>query len=473
MPQSDICFQTATELTRLMRGGQVSAVEVMEAHLQQIERINPSVNAIVTLVADRALDGARSADEALARGQATGPLHGLPLAHKDLLATKGIRTTFGSPIFADFVPDYDALTVERALGAGAISIGKTNTPEFGAGSQTFNQVFGTTLNPYDLSKTCGGSTGGGAVALACGMAPLVDGSDYGGSLRNPASFCNVVGIRSAPGRVPGYPTSSAWSPWGVEGPMARTVEDLALFLSVLAGPDPRVPISIAQPGTIFGGSLERDFHGVRVAWSPDLGGLPVEPSVLAVMNQQRATFEALGCVVEEATPDLTDADEIFEAWRAWSFEQRFGELLNQHRDLMKATVIGEIERGRVLTGPYLARMDARRSLLYQRVREFMDTYEFLVCPVSQVPPFDCRQEYVTEIAGQPMHSYTEWMRSCSRITVTGLPALSVPAGFTAGGLPVGLQIVGRHQAEVSMLQLAYAFQQVTHFWRQRPALVEA
>jgi len=275
----DLCFLSATELTRLIRTREVSCEEVMRAHLEQIERVNPMVNAIVTLLPERALDGARMADAAIASGQPVGPLHGLPVAHKDLLVTKGIRTTFGSPIYQDFVPDTDAILVERLRAAGAITIGKTNTPEFGAGSQTFNPVFGATRNPWDLTKTCGGSSGGAAVALACGMMPLADGSDFGGSLRNPASFCNIAGFRPSAGRVPSWPTVNAWFSLPVLGPMARTVEDLALMLSATAGPDARAPIAINESGSVFAGPLARDFRGLRVAWSRDLGGLPVDTRV--------------------------------------------------------------------------------------------------------------------------------------------------------------------------------------------------
>ena len=271
---SELCSASARDLARLIRTREVSAEEVMRAHLERIDRVNPQVNAIVTLLPDRALDQAREADEALARGDEAGPLFGLPIAHKDLVETKGVRTTRGSPLFRDWVPDRDALIVERLKGAGAISVGKTNTPEFGAGSQTFNEVFGATLNPYDLTKTCGGSSGGAAVALACGMVPLADGSDTGGSLRNPASFCNVVGFRPSPGRVPVWPQDLAWSTLSVQGPMARNVGDAALMLSALAGPDPRSPIAIRDPGEIFLGPLERDFRGVRVAWSRDVGRSP-------------------------------------------------------------------------------------------------------------------------------------------------------------------------------------------------------
>ncbi len=471
MPTADLCFLTATELVHQMRTKALSACEVMEAHLAQIDRINPQVNAIVTLVPEHAMAGARAADAALARGTALGPLHGLPVAHKDLFLTKGIRTTYGSRIYQDFVPDQDMLIVERMHAAGAITVGKTNTPEFGAGSQTFNEVFGATLNPYDLRKTCGGSSGGAAVALACGMVPLADGSDHGGSLRNPANFCNVVGFRTAPGRVPVYPARDAWFPFSVEGPMARTVQDVALFLSVLAGPDRRVPMSIAEPGSTFRQPLERDFRGVRLAWNRDFGGLPVDPRVSAVLEAQRHVFADLGGVIEDGSPDFSTADEIFKVWRAWYFELRYGELLTTQRHLMKDTVVWNTEAGLDITGPQLARITTQRTALYHRVREFLETYEFMICPVNQVPPFDVTQRYITDINGVAMETYVDWMRSCYYITVTGHPAISVPCGFTPEGLPVGVQIVGRHQDELGVLQLAYAFEQATQCWRQRPALV--
>ncbi len=471
MTTTDLCFLTATELARRMRTKAVSCREVMEAHLAQIERVNPKVNAIVTLLPERALEHARQADEALARGEDVGPLHGLPISHKDLVLTKGIRTTFGSPIFRDFVPEQDEIIVERLRRAGAITIGKTNTPEFGAGSQTFNPVFGETLNPYDLTKTCGGSSGGAAVALACGMQPLADGSDLGGSLRNPASFCNVVGFRPSPGRVPVWPARVGWCPLPVEGPMARSVRDVALMLSVIAGPDSRAPLSISDPGETFRRPLERNFAGVRIAWSRDLGGLPIDPRVTAVIDTQRGVFASLGCTVEDAQPDLRDADETFRVWRAWLFELGFGELLRTHRAQMKDTVIWNIEEGEKLTGPQIGQAERKRTELYQRVRQFMERYEFLILPVSQVPPFDVKQRYVTEINGTKLDTYLDWMRSCYYITVTGLPAISVPCGFTPEGLPVGVQIVGRHHDDFGVLQLAYAFEQVTGFGRQRPGVV--
>src|SRR5579885_2670801 len=432
---------TATELARKIRSREISCTEVMQAHLEQIERINPKVNAIVTLVPEQAMRRAEEAEKALKRGEPWGPLHGLPIAHKDLANTKGIRTTYGSPIFADHVPTENALHIERIQRAGAIAVGKTNTPEFGAGSQTFNPVFGTTLNPWNTSKTPGGSSGGTAVSLACRMVPLADGSDMGGSLRNPANFCNVVGFRPSPGRVPTWPALAGWFTLGVDGPMARTVEDTALLLSVMAGYDARSPIAIDQPGSIFAQPLKRDFKGVRIAWSKDLGGLPFDRRVRDVIENQRVRFEELGCMVEEAEPDFSGADMAFRTWRAWYYHLAFGNLLSSHRYQIKATVVDEIERGSRLSGAALAEAEIKRTELYQRVRVFLEKYEFMILPVNQVPPFDATSEYVTEINGCKLENYIDWMRSAFYISVAGLPAISVPAGFTPDGLPVGIQIV--------------------------------
>jgi len=471
MNNTELCFFTATQLASLIRQKELSAKEVMEAHLAQIERINPQVNAIVTLLPERALEAAQQADDALARGEEVGPLHGLPIAHKDLADTKGIRTTYGSPIFKDHVPTENALIIERLQQAGAISIGKTNTPEFGAGSQTFNQLFGATHNPYDLSKTCGGSSGGAAVALACGMIPLADGSDMGGSLRNPASFCNVTGFRPSPGRVPSYPKQMGWSSLAVEGPMARTVEDVTLMLSAIAGPDPRSPIAIREAGSHFRAPLERDFRGVKIAWSRDFGEVPVAPSVTSTLDAQQDTFKALGCLIEEDEPDFSDADEVFKACRAWAFAVRFAPMLEPYRDQLKESVIWNTEMGLKLSALQIGQIESKRTALYHHVRDFMSTYDFMIFPVSQVPPFDITQEYVTEINGVPMETYIDWMKSCYYISNLGLPAISVPCGFTKEGLPVGVQIVGRHQDDWGVLQLAYAFQQATEFWKQKPGIV--
>jgi amidase len=470
--ERDLCFLPATEIAARIRDREISAREVMQAHLAQIDRVNPTVNAIVTqLPQEQCLTAADDADRALARGKEVGPLHGLPIAHKDLEPTKGIRTTFGSLIFKDNVPDFDTLMVQRLRAAGAITIGKTNTPEFGAGSQTFNAIFGATLNPYDTSTTCGGSSGGAAVALACGMLPIADGSDLGGSLRNPGSFNNVVGVRCSPGRVPNVPSQANWFWMSVKGPMARTVADAALLLSAIAGPDPRDPTSIDQPGDRFRDPLDRDFSGARIAWSDDLGGLPIDSRVTAVLNQGRTVVEStLGCDVVDATPDLSDADEVFQVLRAFRYTASYGPLLEKHRDLMKDTVIWNTEKGLALSALDVATAEVKQTALYARMCRFFDEYDFLLCPATQVVPFDVEIPYLTEINGVEMENYLSWMRSAYWISATGLPALSVPCGFTDDGLPVGLQIVGRPRDDFGILQLAYAFEQATGHWRRRPDL---
>jgi len=465
---TDLCYLTATELARRIRRREISAVEVLRAHVAQIERTNPQINAIVTTTFEAAAADAARIDQRFARGEDPGPLAGLPVAHKDLTITKGVRTTFGSPIFRDFVPDTDALIVERLKAAGAVTVGKTNTPEFGAGSQTFNTVFGATRNPWDPARTTGGSSGGAAAALACGMVPIADGTDLGGSLRNPASFCNVVGFRSTPGRVPMWPSLNAWFPLGIAGPMARTVEDAALMLSAMAGPDARSPISVHEPGATFARPLARDFRGVRIAWSPDLGGLPVESAVRTALERALPALRDIGCVVDEATPDLDGVDEIFEVLRAWHFEMSHGDTVRSKRDQVKQTVIWNVEAGARLTGADVGRAERRRTELYHRLRTFFTRFDFLVCPVVQVQPFDVNLEYPMAIEGTAMGSYLEWMRSCSRISATCLPALSVPAGFTAAGLPVGLQIVGPYLDDFAVLQLGHAFEQATGFTSRRP-----
>jgi len=469
MLTSEICFLPATELARRIRKKDLSVRDVMAAHLAQIERLNPKLNALVTLVPEQAMKQAKKADEALAKNKEVGPLHGLPVAHKDLFPTQGIRTTYGSLVFKDFIPDHDALIVERFKKSGAITVGKTNTPELGAGSQTYNEIFGETPNPYDTTKTCGGSSGGAAVALATGMLPIANGSDFGASLRNPANFCNVAGFRPSPGRVPSWPTPAAWFTLSVQGPMARTVQDVALIMTAIAGPDPRSPIAIAEPGGLFARPLGRDFKGVRVAWSRNLGGLPVDPAVTAVIEGKRGVFEKFGCLIEDTEPNFTDADEIFKTMRAWRFELGYGHLLKDHRAKLKDTVIWNIEEGRKLAGPDLGLAERRRTELYHRVRQFMETYEFLILPVNQVLPFDLKQRYITEINGVKMDTYIDWMKSCYYISVTGHPAISVPCGFTPDGLPVGVQIVGRHRDDFGVLQLAHAFEQATELWKRRPS----
>ena len=470
MQNDDLCFLSATEQSGLIRSKKISATQLIQAHLDQIERLNPTLNAIVTLTAESAMVEAASADKKTAANEAVGILHGLPVAHKDLFLTKGVRTTFGSLAFKDFVPDVDSLPVERLKKAGAISLGKTNTPEFGAGSQTFNAVFGSTPNPYDLTKTCGGSSGGGAVALASGMISIADGTDLGGSLRNPASFCNLVGIRPSVGRVPSWPESLGWYTMSVPGPMARTVQDLALAMAAMSGPDDRSPISLEAPGEMFLNPLARSFKGCKIAFSANLGGLPVEPEVAKVIESTRAVFQDLGCEVVNDEPNISEADEIFMLWRAWRTELRITPLLKEHRAQIKDTVIWNAEQGLPITGPQLVRAEAKRTELYHRMREFFKKYDFLVLPVSQVAPFSIDQEYPAEINGVKMNTYIDWQKSAYHISAMGNPAISVPAGFTSDHLPVGIQIVGRHRDDFGILQLAYAFEQKTQFAQRRPPI---
>jgi len=468
---ADICFLRAVDMAKAIREKALSAREVMQAHLKQISRVNFKVNAIVTLVAEEQLMAqAAAADESLAKGKLLGPLHGMPVGVKDLHEAAGIRTTYGSPLHRDFVPDFDCRVVQREKAAGAIVIGKTNVPEFGLGSQTFNPVFGATRNAYDLSKTCGGSTGGGVVALACGMVPLADGSDMGGSLRNPPNFCNVVGIRPSPGRVPNVPTNLGWFTLSVSGPVARNVTDCAFFLSVLAGYDHHSPISIEQSGEQFARPLERSFKGVRVAMFKDLG-LPWDPEVKSAVAAQGKVFESLGCIVEEAEPDFSDANECFVAWRHWSTELAFGDLMATHSDQLNEYIHWHVEEGRKLTGPYLARVEAKRTALFQRMAAFMSKYEFFLLPVNQVLPFDVDVHHPTEINGTKMENYISWMKSAYYISATGHPAMSVPCAFSQSGLPIGIQIMGPHHDDWGVLQLGYAFEQAANVGNRRPGVV--
>jgi len=466
-----ICFLSAVEMARLIRAKKLSAREVLAAHLEQIERVNPKVNAIVTLVPELAAAAAAKADEMQAHREALGTLHGLPVGHKDLLETKGIRTTFGSPLYKDYIPTEDDIVVERMGRAGAITIGKTNTPEFGAGSQTFNTVFGATHNPYDLTKTCGGSSGGAAVSLACGLAPVVSGSDTGGSLRNPAAFCNVVGFRPSIGRVPNPKAAFAWSTLSTSGCLGRSVADLAFVLSTIAGPDSRAPLSINEPGERFGRPLDRNFKGTRVAWFKDLGGVPFDARVRAVVDRHRKTFESLGCIVEQAEPDFAPAEISFRVLRAWNSAATYGARLKEHPDAFKDTFKGEIEEGLRLTGVDLARAETAHGQIWRRFQAFLEKYEYFVLPTTQLPPFDVNMPYPTEIAGVKFDNYIDWMKSCWYISATGNPAASVPGGFTPEGLPVGVQIVGREKEDFSVLQMAHAFEQATGFGKKRPPIV--
>jgi amidase len=457
---SDLTVEsTARDMAEAVRDRQISARELLELHLHRIDERNGDLNAIVALDVDRAHAGAAAADEHLASGAPLGALHGLPFAFKDTHEVAGWRTTYGSTIFANHVPTADELMVERIRRAGVVILGRTNTPEFAAGSHTFNRVYGTTRNPFDRTRSAGGSSGGAAAALAAGMVPLADGSDMGGSLRNPASFCGVVGLRPSLGRVPQWPLSNQWESTSVGGPMARNVSDTALLLSVLAGPDPRAPMALGDPGSTFAPPLTGSLRGLRVAWSLDLGGaFEVDPEVARVVEEAGRLVARSGAKVFGAWPDLSGADETFRTLRAWHFDAKFSSLLAEHPTAFKQTLADNIRAGRDLTGPDIAWAYTTRTTLAERMRLFFEKYDVLMLPVSQVPPFPTDQEYPTSINGVAMESYLDWMRSSFFITVTGCPAISVPAGFTPDGLPVGVQIVAPHGADRRLLEIAAGFE---------------
>ncbi|HEX6523701.1 MAG TPA: amidase family protein [Streptosporangiaceae bacterium] len=490
----------------MLRSRSLSATELLTAVLARIEAVNPAVNAIVTLAADQAMARAAELDEMAARGSFAGPLHGLPVAIKDLAETEGIRTTYGSPLFTGYVPDFDAPHVALLKRAGAVILGKTNTPEFGAGAQTFNPVFGVTRNPWDVRLTPGGSSGGAAAAVAAGMLPFADGSDLASSVRNPASFCGLAGLRPTPGLVPSDPLD----PLGVVGPIARDAADAALLLAGMCGADPGVPLARPDRPDDFVGLRPAELRGLRLAWTPDLGDLPVQPEVLAVLAAARLELEAAGCLVIDAAPPLRAADEVFQVLRAARMAS-LGRMLREHRSSVKDTLAWNISKGVALTGEAIAAAHASQARIFKRMKSFLATggYDALALPTVQVLPFPVEQEWVSEINGQRMDTYIDWMRSCSRITVTLHPAISIPVGFAgppglsepamagraasveadalavsvasaglagpaglaasagpaaasagpagpAGGLPVGLQLVGHYGADKRLLEIAAA-----------------
>ena len=465
---NDLCTRPAREISALLQTRAVGAVEVLDAFLARIAALNPALNAIVTLDPERARAQAAAIDAARARGDPLGPWAGLPIAIKDMEPTRGMRTTLGSPIFRDWIPDRDALFVERLRSHGLVIIGKTNTPEFAMGSQTFNAVFGATRNPWDPDKTCGGSSGGAAVCVATGMLPFADGSDIGGSLRNPGNFNHVLGLRPSPGRVPDGPSIDGWHALSVVGPLARTASDAAFLLAAMAGPDARDPLSIAEDPAAFLRPLDRDLRGVRVALSRTLGGLPVDPEVARVLDEGAALLQRQGCLVEEAEPDFAGADLAFDTERALFFAARYAPLLAAHRHEMKDTAVWNIEQAWALTPQRIIDANLARTRVFHAMRTFLERHEFLIAPVNQVPPFPVDQPFVTAINGVTMGNYIEWMRSCTRISITSHPAASVPCGHTHAGLPVGMQVVGRYRDEFGVLQMAHAIERANPVAGCRP-----
>ena len=476
MNDRDLCFTPATELVRLFRARKTSPLEAMQAVLARIDTVNPAVNAYVTVVREQALQAARRATAALGkRGPALPPLHGVPVSIKDLTPTRGIRTTWGSKIYEHHVPEEDALIVERLKAAGAIVLGKTNTPEFGAGGNTFNAVFGATRNPWNPALTCGGSSGGAAVALATGMGPIAQGSDLGGSLRTPAAFCGVVGFRTTPGLVPKHPVELAWDSLSVTGPMARTVADTALMLSVVAGPDDRAPLSYDVDVRQFTRAVKApSVKGWRVAWTPDLNGLiPVDDEVARVAKGATRIFRSLGAKVQPACHDFSELTDIVLGTRGLTMVAAHADKLPEWREQMQKGLVWNIEQGLTLTPRDIARAEKARTTLWQRVRVFMDTHELLILPTVAVSPFPVEQPYPTEINGRPLDNYTQWFFLTYGITVTGLPVISVPCGFTKSGLPVGLQIVGRRRQEAMVLRAAAAFEAAAPWADTIPPAVSA
>jgi amidase len=463
---TDLAFTDAAELVELYRRRDASPLEAVDACLERIDAVDGVLNAYVTL--DR--EGAREAARRAGDTPVAGPLHGVPVGIKDLTETAGMRTTYGSTIYADNVPDVDALLVERLRDAGAIILGKTNTPEFGAGANTFNAVFGATRNPWDPALTCGGSSGGSAVALAAGMSPLCEGSDLGGSLRTPASFCGVVGFRTTAGLVPSWPDGLPWDGLAVTGPMSRTVADCALMLSVIAGPDDRAPLSYDVDTSAFTAAVrEPSVAGWRVAFTPDLDGLlPVDAEVAEICEQAVRTLATLGARTEHASPDFRDVRTIVRATRGLSMVVHHDDHYRDHADALQAGLRGNIELGLSLTSPQIADGLRRRTALWEQVRGFMADRELLCLPTAPVVPFAVEQPYPTEIAGRRMEDYTEWLSLTYAITVTGLPVISLPVGFTAAGLPVGMQIVGRRRREVDVLRAAAALERELALDRRPP-----
>ncbi len=467
----EIVQASAVDLARGIQSRQWSCREVMQAYLAHIGRVNPAVNAVVSMVdADLLLRQADERDAQLAKGHSMGWMHGFPQAIKDLTATAGIATTFGSPAFAGFVPAQDALMVKRFRASGAILIGKTNTPEFGLGSQTYNTVFGATANAYDVNRTAGGSSGGAASALALRMLPVADGSDMMGSLRNPAAFNNVFGLRPSIGRVPSAPAVDVFTnQLGTSGPMARTVTDLAMLLSVQAGFDDEVPTSIQQDPAVFAGALQRDFKGTRIGWLGDLGGhLAMEPGVMALCEDALEVFTGLGCRVEAVAPGFPMA-RLWDAWLVLRQSQvaagPAGVLYQTEagRRHLKPEAVWEIEHGLRLSALQVQQAMAARSAWYQALRALFRTCDYLVLPSAQVFAFDIHTHWPQQINGTAMDTYHRWMEVVVPGTMSGCPVAGVPVGFNAGGQAMGMQIIGKAQADLAVLQLAFAYEQATQW----------
>jgi amidase len=467
----NITALSAAALSESIHARDVSCREVMVAYLDHIDDRNPSVNAIVSRRdRDELLSESATCDDELTRGESRGWMHGMPQAIKDLAAAQGIRMTMGSRLLPHFVPDFDTLIVARMKSAGCIVIGKTNVPEFGLGSHTFNDVFGTTLNPYDLTRTAGGSSGGAAVGLATNMLPVADGSDYMGSLRNPAAWNNIFGFRPSQGRVPGGPERDSYlAQLGTEGPMGRTVLDVALLLGTQAGYDEGSPLSLSgrldELVSVTGArdSLNVDTAGTRVGWLGDLGGhLAMEPGIIGLCEAGLRNMEALGCRVEPTAFDMSP-ERVWEAWIVWRHvlvSANLRPLLTDpsKRDLVKPEALWEIDQGSRVTGPQFSQASVERTIFYQSITALFDRFDVLVLPTAQVWPFAATERWPRSIGDREMDTYHRWMETVLYATFAGLPAISVPVGFDERGLPMGMQLIGRPRGDVDVLRIAHAYE---------------
>jgi Asp-tRNA(Asn)/Glu-tRNA(Gln) amidotransferase A subunit family amidase len=472
MDTIELCYLPATQLAAAIRAKDLSPTEVVDAFLARIERLNPTLNAYCTVTADLARADARRAEAAVLQGVALGALHGVPFSLKDLTPTKGIRTTFGSKIFEHHVPTDETILVERLRAAGAILLGKTNTPEFGCKGMTDNKVFGTTYNPWNLERTPGGSSGGAGAAVAAGLGPLAEGSDLAGSIRMPASWCGVVGFKPSQGRIPRYPNSNAWNTLSFNGPLTRTVADAALMFQVMAGPDDRDPLSLPDTGENFCSALHGDLNlkGLRIAWTPDLHMVPVEPVVQEICHRATRVFADLGGTVDEGSPDFSGAHELFAVLNANLRLAAVGEYVDKWGEQMDPLLVWRVEQGRKLTMGDVGNAEKARTALYQRVRRFFETYDLLLLPTCVTPPYPAHGSYPTEVAGRRITTPYELLLLTYAFNLTGQPAISVPAGWTDDSLPIGLQIVGRLRADAQVLRAAAAYETAAPWAQRRPPL---
>ncbi|MGM1016968.1 MAG: amidase [Actinomycetota bacterium] len=476
--ESELTWLSTRELAARITAGQVSSREALEDHLARIDSVNPAINAIVTRDDERAYERADRADAARARGEASGPLDGVPMTHKESTDTAGLRTTRGSPLLLDNVPSKDALIIARLRAAGVVTTGKSNVPEFTAGSHTFNPVFGTTVNPYDTTKSAAGSSGGAAAAIAAGIQASGDGSDMGGSLRTPGSFTNIVGMRPSNGRIPHALPADPWKWLAQPGFMARTVGDVALLMSVGCGPAAGAPLSLREPGSVFarpefsspdGHEPGASLAGLRIGFSTDLNGMiPVERAVADVVDSAADVFAGAHSEIDDILPDLRDADEVFRVVRALDFVSDYRDVVREHRGQVKDAVVWNTEMGLSLTVDEIVAAEEARVRLLSTVEAYFAHHDLLVLTASQVAPFDARMEYPLEIDGTPMSDYLEWMRAATIISATGCPAISVPAGFTPDGLPVGIQLVAAPGTDVELLLAAQGFEELTGHHETHP-----